>query len=159
MRAVGDWLDEYGASHRHPVNRRLHYVCIPLIVFSLLAALKALPLGGAWLNPASALAGAALLYYAALSWRLAIGMAATLGLIYGSLLALEGAAGEKLLPVALAIFAAAWLAQLVGHHVEGARPSFFRDLQFLLIGPLWELAHVYRALDLPIAAEPGTRAG
>lgn len=38
-----------------------------------------------------------------------------------------------------AIFVVAWIAQFYGHHVEGKKPSFFADLQFLMIGPLWLL--------------------
>ena len=31
----------------------------------------------------------------------------------------------------------AWIGQFIGHKIEGAKPSFFEDLQFLLIGPAW----------------------
>jgi len=51
---------------------------------------------------------------------------------------------DRLLPRALA-----WIGQFVGHAVEGKRPSFFKDLQFLLIGPLWLLAAAYRRFSLP----------
>lgn len=37
----------------------------------------------------------------------------------------------------IALFIAAWVGQLYGHKVEGKKPSFFEDLQFLLIGPIW----------------------
>jgi uncharacterized membrane protein YGL010W len=49
----------------------------------------------------------------------------------------------------LVIFVVAWIGQFVGHAVEGERPSFFKDLQFLLIGPLWLLAAAYRRFGLP----------
>jgi uncharacterized membrane protein YGL010W len=48
----------------------------------------------------------------------------------------------------LVIFVAAWIGQFIGHAIEGKRPSFFKDLQFLLIGPLWLLAAAYRRLGL-----------
>ena len=48
----------------------------------------------------------------------------------------------------LTIFIAAWIGQFIGHALEGKRPSFFKDLQFLLIGPLWLLAAAYRRLGL-----------
>jgi uncharacterized membrane protein YGL010W len=37
----------------------------------------------------------------------------------------------------LAIFVIAWIGQFYGHKLEGKKPSFFKDLQFLLIGPAW----------------------
>lgn len=57
--------------------------------------------------------------------------------------------GASQLPIRLwllsvIVFVIAWIGQFVGHQIEGKKPSFFKDLQFLLIGPLWLLAFVYR---------------
>jgi uncharacterized membrane protein YGL010W len=150
MRTVRDWLDEYSASHTNTVNQKFHFACIPPIVFSALCALKAIPVGNVWLNPASIIAILALAYYLRLSWRLATGLVVIFSAFYMGALAIEAAVGSNLIWVAVAIFIAGWIGQFIGHHVEGARPSFFKDLQFLLIGPLWELAHVYRVLGIPI---------
>jgi uncharacterized membrane protein YGL010W len=46
------------------------------------------------------------------------------------------------------IFAVAWIGQFIGHAIEGKRPSFLEDLQFLLIGPLWLLAAAYRKIGV-----------
>jgi uncharacterized membrane protein YGL010W len=150
MRTVHDWLAEYGASHRNATNRGLHFACIPTIVFSVLCALLAIPVGDLRVNAASAAAVLALAYYWRLSWRLALGVTVVFAGLYAGALALRVAYGSKLVWIAAAVFVVGWIGQFVGHHVEGARPSFFKDLQFLLIGPLWELAHAYRALGLPI---------
>jgi uncharacterized membrane protein YGL010W len=150
MRTVRDWLGEYSSSHVNRVNQRFHFVCVPLIAFSVVCALKAVPAGDVWLNPASVVIVAALAYYTKLSWRLAIGLLVVLGLFYAGALAIEAAAGGKLIWFALGIFVAGWIGQFIGHHIEGTRPSFFKDLQFLLIGPLWELAHLYRKLGIPV---------
>ena len=40
--------------------------------------------------------------------------------------------------------------QFIGHAVEGKRPSFFKDLQFLLIGPIWLLSNLYRRVGIRI---------
>jgi uncharacterized membrane protein YGL010W len=39
--------------------------------------------------------------------------------------------------LAIGVFVLAWIGQFVGHKIEGRRPSFFTDLQYLLIGPAW----------------------
>ena len=39
--------------------------------------------------------------------------------------------------VSIIIFVLAWIGQFYGHKIEGAKPSFLKDLEFLLIGPLW----------------------
>jgi uncharacterized membrane protein YGL010W len=153
MRSVDDWLAEYGASHANPANKALHWICVPLIVLAVLGLLRSLPVPAALvaraplLNWATLAMFAGLSYYALLSVRLALGMLAPLAL---AALALEGLAH---LPVplwqsCLAIFVAAWIGQFIGHAIEGRRPSFFKDLQFLLIGPLWLLSFAYRRLRL-----------
>lgn len=59
----------------------------------------------------------------------------TLGFVIGSLLYLDG--HNNLLSISVAVFVIAWIGQFIGHKIEGKKPSFFKDIQFLLIGPLW----------------------
>jgi len=153
MRSVHDWLAEYGTSHEHRLNKTLHWICVPLIVFAVLGLLWAIPVppalaaGGPFANWAVIAALGSLGYYAWLAPRLALGM---LPLVALALLVLERlAAGPLALwRVSLAIFVVAWIGQFIGHAVEGRRPSFFKDVQFLLIGPLWLLGAAYRRLGL-----------
>jgi len=156
MKSAQAWLDEYSLNHRNTVNQRLHFVCIPVIVFSILCALKAIPLGDTALNPASVVVVAALVYYTLLSRRLALGLLLILGVFYAGVIALESVLGASLIWAAAGLFVAGWIGQFVGHVVERARPSFFKDLQFLLIGPMWELAQVYAAVGIAIEARTGT---
>jgi uncharacterized membrane protein YGL010W len=44
---------------------------------------------------------------------------------------------EYFLASNIVIFVLAWIGQFVGHKIEGQKPSFLEDVQFLLIGPLW----------------------
>ncbi|MEA5446737.1 Mpo1-like protein [Gammaproteobacteria bacterium AB-CW1] len=152
-RTVQDWLEAYGESHRHPVNKRIHWICVPLIVLSLIGLLWSIPVPeplqamAAPFNWASLFLLAAVLYYLLLSPALALGM------LLFSILLLVVTWGLDQLPVplwalALAIFVLAWIGQFIGHRIEGRSPSFFQDLQFLMIGPLWLLAHLYRALGI-----------
>jgi uncharacterized membrane protein YGL010W len=50
----------------------------------------------------------------------------------------------NLLYLAIGVFVVAWIAQFVGHHIEGKRPSFLTDLAYLLIGPAWIVAKLLR---------------
>jgi uncharacterized membrane protein YGL010W len=157
MRTLRDWLNEYSASHQNPTNKLLHWLCIPPIVFSVLCALKAIPVGNELLNPATVIAVLALAYYARLSWQLAIGNLLLFLLMYAGVVALQQATGANFLWAVAAIFVVAWIGQFIGHHIEGAKPSFFKDLQFLLIGPLWLLADVYRRLSIPMGPGASVR--
>lgn len=153
MRTVAVWLGEYGASHENPTNKRLHWICVPLIVLTLFGLLASLPVPRlfsdltAWLNWATVFAAATLLYYFALSPALAAGVLITFTVL---LLATQWLATLPwpLWLTSLTIFVVAWIGQFIGHAVEGKRPSFFKDVQFLLIGPLWLVAAAYRRLGL-----------
>ena len=154
MRRVADWLGEYGASHIDPTNKRLHWVCVPLIVLALMGMVWSVPVPAAfaqaspWLNWATLSALLALVYYATLSARLAVGIAIAFAVMFAILNALAELPWP-LWATSLAIFVAAWVGQFIGHAIERKRPSFFKDVQFLLIGPLWLLAALYRRLGIP----------
>jgi uncharacterized membrane protein YGL010W len=151
MRSVNDWLAEYAESHRNPVNKLVHWICVPAIMFSVLGLLWSLPFPAAaglpFLNWAAVVVLAALVYYFLMSPPLALGILPVMALMLG-VLALMDLGGAPILAVSILIFVVAWIAQFWGHHVEGRRPSFFKDVQFLLIGPLWLLAQLYRRLRI-----------
>lgn len=147
MKRLEQWFSDYGQSHRHPVNIAIHKVAVPGIYLCGLALLWCLPNGPlpSGINWAMVAAIPVLLFYLRLSLPLFFGMAALTGL---GLLACQWWQGPLLLP-ALIGFVVLWIAQFVGHQIEGKRPSFLADLQFLLIGPAWVLASLYRRLGLP----------
>jgi uncharacterized membrane protein YGL010W len=152
-RGIDGWLAEYGESHRHPTNKTIHWICVPVIVFSLIGLLWSLPVPEAFvrispaMNWAVLFAMAAVVYYFILSVPLGLGMVAVLAGMLSLSWWLDGRA-VPLWVISVAIFVAAWIGQFVGHHIEGRKPSFFKDLQFLMIGPVWLLAFVYRRLGI-----------
>jgi uncharacterized membrane protein YGL010W len=145
MRTAQEWLDAYGESHQNPTNKRIHWVCIPWIMISVLGLLAAIPspFDNPWLSWATAVVALAVGYYALISIPLAIGMAAISAIMLGIVHAIAGLPIPLWLSSAL-IFVIAWIFQFIGHKIEGKKPSFFEDLQFLLIGPMWLLAALYR---------------
>src|SRR5271166_2158521 len=142
MRSVTEWLNDYGESHRNPTNKRLHWICVPVIVWCVIGLLWCLPapsgLRGALpaANWASLVVLAAFVYYAALSPRLALGALPVLLAMLWSVDRLDRLGATTLLGVCTVLFVIAWIGQFIGHAIEGKRPSFFKDVQFLLIGPL-----------------------
>jgi len=150
MKSIHLWLAEYSDSHRHPVNKRLHWLCVPPIVVTVFGFLRALPVGNDLVNAATVAGLLTLIYYALLSWRLMLGLVPVTAAVLLLVEASHAAFGAWHLPLMLGIFVLAWIGQFVGHRVEGKKPSFFKDVQFLMIGPLWLLADVYRRLDLPL---------
>ncbi len=154
MRDIDVWLDEYGESHQNPVNKGFHWVCVPAIVFSLIGLLWSLPVPAVFaetspiLNWGTVFLMASIVYYFILSVPLALGMVLVSALIIYALAGLATVA-MPLWQICIAIFVVAWICQFIGHMIEGKRPSFFKDLQFLMIGPIWLLSFVYRRLGIP----------
>jgi uncharacterized membrane protein YGL010W len=125
---------------------------VPVIVWCVIGLLWSLPFphtlaASRAVNWASLAVLAALAYYALLSVPLALGVAP---ILFGMLWSVDQLGSSRLnaplWSLCAALFVLAWIGQFIGHAVEGKRPSFFKDLQFLLIGPLWLLADLYRRL-------------
>ncbi|MBC6989116.1 DUF962 domain-containing protein [Hymenobacter sp. BT491] len=152
MATITNLLSEYGESHQNPTNKRVHWICVPLIMFSLLGLLWSVPLPAAlretspWLNLATVVMVLAIGYYLRLSVPLALGMIVVCAVIVGLLRLLDAQSAVPLWMICLIIFVLAWVGQFWGHKVEGKKPSFLKDVQFLLIGPLWLLHFIYQRL-------------
>jgi len=132
--SIQAWLERYAESHQHPTNKRIHHICVPLIFMTLVGFLYNLNITFALII--SLLAG---LFYGRLGIRPL--------LIFLILVAISVAITKTLTisnPILLLMFILGWIGQFIGHRIEGVKPSFMEDLQFLLIGPLWVFARFLR---------------
>ena len=137
IRRVDTLLAHYGQSHQNPKNELIHFVAIPLIMLSLLGMMFAL-------HPyvACIFVAASMVYYARLSVMFLGAM-----LVWSAiLLVLVLAMGPFVLQLSVVIFIGAWILQFVGHKLEGKKPSFFEDLQYLWVGPLFVLSKLFTKL-------------
>ena len=139
MRKVDELFARYGESHRNPTNKAIHWICVPLIVWSVLAALWAWSPMAAYIG-----IGLSLAFYAWLSPLIALGMLVVFAVMVYPLTLL----GTRVLIVAAVVFVLAWIGQFIGHVIEGKKPSFFEDVKFLLVGPAWLLGFVYKRLGV-----------
>jgi uncharacterized membrane protein YGL010W len=147
VRRVDTLLDNYSADHQNPTNQLIHLICVPAIAWSVTAMLWAIPVPagllqtGAWAGLAMAVA---LLAYWKLSRKLALGMFFAFVATYFLNRWIAGAYGVMaLLWLGVGVFVVAWIGQFIGHKIEGKRPSFFTDLVYLLVGPMWTLRKLY----------------
>ena len=151
-REVERWLGNYSEDHRNPTNVLIHWICVPLILWTVIALLWIVPvpesIGRTGLWAGAAMFGA-MMFYLRLSRALAFGMLAAFVLLGVVTEGLFRALGPmQLMWLAIGVFVGAWIAQFVGHHVEGRRPAFFTDLAYLLIGPAWIVAKLMRKLGI-----------
>lgn len=156
---VDIYFDKYAESHQNPTNELIHWICVPLIVFSLLGLVWQIPfphldfLGqyNGFVNWASFLLAFSMYYYFTLSPTLFFLMIwVVFGMSYGivKLEQWEKAGGPAAWAVFAVIFVLAWIGQFIGHKIEGKKPSFLDDVKFLLIGPIWLLHFICKKVGL-----------
>jgi uncharacterized membrane protein YGL010W len=142
MRTIQNWLGEYGESHKNETNKLIHWICVPAIFFSLVGLLYSIKLPFQFqshqLNIAMIVTFLAVLYYVKLSPSLAVGMFifTTICLLFWLF--------------SIIIFVLAWVGQFYGHKIEGKKPSFLKDIQFLMIGPAWLMSFIYKRLGIKL---------
>lgn len=141
VRRVDQLLQHYALSHQHPTNERIHFVAIPCIMLSLVGLMFAASPVLAWV-----FLGASLVYY----WRLSAVFLVTMTALTWLMLAVIAALNDKqlLLPVCSTVFVVAWILQFIGHRIEGKKPSFFEDLQYLWVGPLFVLSKLFEKMGV-----------
>ena len=153
-KSIQQWFDEYGESHQNPTNKTIHWICIPLIFWSIIGLLACIPhdylqiANAGWALPymhwGSVVIALGLLFYIRLSWQLFLGMALFSTAVLLSIDALMALGTNVLLIMSIAVFVGAWIGQFIGHNIEGKKPSFFKDLQFLMIGPAWLMGFILK---------------
>ena len=160
MKSADTWFELYGESHQNPTNKAIHWLCVPAILFATIGLFWAIPTPDLFrgvltgrleplMNWGSLLIAGAMVFYIRLSATIALGMIFISALcLWGNLLIVESSA-SALWKVNASIFVGAWILQFIGHKIEGQKPSFFEDLQFLLVGPAWLLHFVYKKCGLP----------
>lgn len=147
-------LEAYGVSHQNKTNKSIHWICVPAIFFSIVGLISIIPFPwdltlamGMELNWAFVALALVLIYYVSLSVSISIGM--TLFSFLCIYLCAYLNAYEYPLWIYLGIFAVSWVFQFIGHHIEGKKPSFLQDIQFLLIGPAWLMHFIFKKIKLP----------
>lgn len=158
MRTQQQFLSDYGESHRNSVNQLIHYICVPVIAFSTLALLWAVPIGrwlgldaatAPWINIVTLSILPVSLFYLRMSYRSFAAMIVWYAISVALILLLQQSVGMTgLVAIAALLWIAAWALQFYGHKVEGAKPSFVEDLVFLLIGPLFLMDKLFRRIGL-----------
>ncbi|MBQ0735971.1 DUF962 domain-containing protein [Aquimarina celericrescens] len=151
MKTLDVWFKEYAVSHQNKTNIVIHFICVPAIFFSIVGLLMSIPNGfltsiipgdNAFIeNWAFVVLLFVLFFYVRLSVKMALQI-----LVFSAFCIIANYFISLYAPlwiVSSAIFIAAWIGQFYGHKIEGQKPSFLKDLQFLLIGPAWVIQKMF----------------
>ena len=155
MRKIDLLLAEYGESHRNATNKLIHWICVPLIFWTILGFISCIPTPNIYLKYYGFLSVASFIalvlvtiFYFRLSWRIAVIMVFIMLLMEHFVSLANVTFGTKSWIFYLSVFVITWILQFVGHKIEGKKPSFLKDLQFLLIGPIWLLSFILKKLGI-----------
>lgn len=152
-KSADQWFDEYGESHQNKINKIIHWIMVPAIFFTVVGLLWDAPrmawMGDSvWMNWATVAMVPAMIFYFRMSLSIMLGMALFTAACFYLSFWLSMNVSMPLWQISLGIFVVAWIFQFVGHKIEGKKPSFFKDLQFLLVGPAWLMGFIYRSLGI-----------
>ena len=151
MKTLDQWFEEYAVSHQNPKNKAIHYICVPAIFFSIVGLLMSIP--STFLNNllhlnqpiienwAAVVLIFVLLFYLRLSFTMAIKIA-----IFSAICLIVNFYIGQFVPLwafSIGVFVVAWIGQFYGHNIEGKKPSFLKDIQFLMIGPAWVVQNLF----------------
>lgn len=146
---------EYAESHRNSTNKLIHWICVPLIFWTILGFISFIPsksIGFRYIGEISYVSFAAIalvtVFYTRLSFLIGLIMFFVMILMESFAYGINIRFEEKSWMVYLAVFIITWIFQFVGHKIEGKKPSFLKDLQFLLVGPIWLLSFILKKLGI-----------
>ena len=149
-----DWLERYEQSHSNLRYPMLYWAAVPTVVLGIVGVLWALPIPDEFydisplFNWGTAFLMVSAVYYFIISLSLAIGM---LPFLIG-VAAFEmwlAASDYALLNLSTGLLVAGIIGLWLGHPRRGALINVARDLQMMMIGPVWLLSVVYRRLGIP----------
>jgi uncharacterized membrane protein YGL010W len=154
MRKIDSLFAEYGDSHRNATNKLIHWLCVPLIFWSILGFISLIPSKSIcfiYIGCISFVSVAAIILVTIFYMRLSF----VLGFIMFFLMILMesfvygvNTRYDHPWSVYTIVFVITWIFQFVGHKIEGKKPSFLKDLQFLLIGPVWLLSFILKKIRI-----------
>lgn len=138
MKSLQVWLDNYGNDHQNRKNQIIHKICVPAIFFAVVGLLHLIPFEIFKVSLGDIIIAMAMGWYLFLGIKAFTLMFVQLAICRTAVVFMTISLGvSNTVSILIGIFIVAWIGQFYGHHIEGRKPSFLTDLQYLMIGPLW----------------------
>ncbi|UBB89778.1 DUF962 domain-containing protein [Candidatus Kaistella beijingensis] len=155
MRKIDHLFSEYAESHQNSTNKTIHWICVPLILWSILGFISLIPSPHIFIEYFGMISIVSLVaiflvtfFYFRLSWRIALIMVFIMFLMEHLVYFINIEFQHKSWIFFLSVFVLSWIGQFYGHKIEGKKPSFLKDLQFLLVGPIWLLHFILKKFGI-----------
>ena len=155
MKKIDHLFSEYAESHQNSTNKTIHWICVPLIFWSILGFISLIPSPHVFIEYFGMISIVSLVaiflvtfFYFRLSWRIALIMVFIMLLMEHLVYFINIEFQHKSWICFLSVFVLSWIGQFYGHKIEGKKPSFLKDLQFLLVGPIWLLHFILKKFGI-----------
>lgn len=155
MRKIDHLFSEYAESHQNSTNKTIHWICVPLIFWSILGFISLIPSPHIFIEYFGMISIVSLVaiflvtfFYFRLSWRIALIMVFIMLLMEHLVYFINIEFQHKSWICFLSVFVLSWIGQFYGHKIEGKKPSFLKDLQFLLVEPIWLLHFILKKFGI-----------
>ena len=155
MRKIDQLFSEYAESHQNSTNKTIHWICVPLIFWSILGFISLIPSPHIFIEYFGMISIVSLVaiflvtfFYFRLSWRIALIMVFIMLLMEHLVYFINIEFQHKSWICFLSVFVLSWIGQFYGHKIEGKKPSFLKDVQFLLVGPIWLLHFILKKFGI-----------
>ncbi|SIQ84529.1 Uncharacterized membrane protein YGL010W [Chryseobacterium sp. RU37D] len=155
MKKIDLLFAEYAESHRNFTNKMIHWICVPLIFWTILGFISLVPsksIGFKYIGEISYISIVVItlvtIFYTRLSFIIGLIMIFIMILMESFAYGINIRFKENSWMVYFSVFIITWILQFIGHKIEGKKPSFLKDIQFLLIGPIWLLSFILKKLGI-----------
>ena len=148
------WLSDFDANHRNIINASIYWPSTLLLLIGIVCLFSCLPIPHEFieispiLNWGSLLLLVAIVYYCIISIPLAIGMLPFISIIFVLQVYLQNMT-EYALIISILLTIASVVGICTGYYKEERLKLVLKDIQLVIIAPLWLLSLTYRRLGIP----------
>ena len=148
------WLSDFDANHRNIINASIYWPSTLLLLIGIVCLFACLPIPHEFieispiLNWGSLLLLVAIVYYCIISIPLAIGMLPFISIIFVLQVYLQNIT-EYALIISILLTVTSVVGICTGYNKEERLKLVLKDIQLVIIAPLWLLSLTFRRLGIP----------
>lgn len=155
MAETDSWLTDYGKSHRNITHAPVYWTSALVLVFGTVGLLWSLPVPAEFieispiLNWGTTFLLATVVYYFIISLPLAIGMLPFIVVVVIFEVWLQWSPYSAV-HASSGLLTAGLVGLYLGHYRGAGLIGVVRDVQLMMIAPVWLLSRIYRRLGIPV---------
>lgn len=139
-------ISDYESYHQNPLNIKIHVICVPLIILSLIGMLNAIPIAWGPIRIGHVVCALYFSYYIFYARPYALACFAMFVVLIAVDSQLAKLSTPLYLGIQISLFVVSWLLQFWGHKTEGNQPAFIANkesgLHSMFMAPILVIRHM-----------------